>query len=163
MPGRGTPSGNLRKICTLGERKKLNKNAPRRPLIILAALLAAVQLGLAFPASAAGNPSSAPSTVRAEAEAVTESTLPSPTAGTQVPVSPFRALDTRKIGAVAAKGTTSFRVGGINGIPATVSAVVFNLTVTEARSSGFVTAYASGSIRPNASNLDYDVGQTVAN
>lgn len=158
-----TTSGTLMKILHTGGKKKLNKNAPRRPLIILAAILAAAQLGLVLPASAAGNSLPATSSVSAEVEPATEGTLKSSTAGAQVPVSPFRALDTRKHGAVAANGTVSFRVGGISGIPATVSAVVFNLTVTEAESFGFVTAYASGSTRPNASNLNYDVGQTVAN
>ena len=34
----------------------------------------------------------------------------------------------------------SFGGAGVNGIPASTSAVVFNLTVTEARFVGFVTA-----------------------
>jgi hypothetical protein len=82
--------------------------------------------------------------------------------GSQVGVIPFRALDTRKTAPVGADSTVSFQVGGVNGIPADVSAVVFNLTATEASSFGFVSAYASGSPRPNASNLNYGAGQTVA-
>ena len=42
----------------------------------------------------------------------------------------------------------SFQVAGVPGIPASVAAVVFNLTVTQPQSLGFVTAYASGSNRP---------------
>lgn len=150
--------------CIWGERKHLNKTAPRRPLIILAAMLAAIaQLGLAVPASAAVNALPAASTVRMEAEPVAESTPQGSSPGVQVPVSPFRALDTRKSRPVAARGTVAFRVGGVEGIPATVSAVIFNLTVTEAQSFGFVTAYASSSNRPDASNLNYKARQTVAN
>jgi hypothetical protein len=157
-------------IVHIGGKTNLNKNAPRRPFIVLAAVLAAAaQLSLAVPASAASNslPAGAPArteTVRTEVQPATESTPEGSSSGVQVPVTPFRALDTRNTtGAVAARGTVSFRVGGIKGIPATVSAVVFNLTVTEAKSFGFVTAYASGTTRPGSSNLNYEAGQTVAN
>ncbi|BAS17252.1 hypothetical protein AHiyo8_55550 [Arthrobacter sp. Hiyo8] len=57
----------------------------------------------------------------------------------------------------------SFQVGGVNGIPANVSAVTFNLTVANPTSFGFVTAYPSGTARPNASNLNYATGQIVPN
>jgi hypothetical protein len=40
---------------------------------------------------------------------------------------------------------------------------VFNLTVAEANSFGFVTAYASGTSRPLASNVNFNVGQIVPN
>lgn len=80
------------------------------------------------------------------------------------PMTPSRFLDTRNgTTAVGPKGTVSFQVGGVNGIPAAVSAVTFNLTVTSPTSFGFVTAYASGTNRPNASNLNYDKAQTVPN
>lgn len=83
--------------------------------------------------------------------------------GTHVPVTPFRALDTRASLAVAGDSSVSFQVGGVNGIPTKVSAVVFNLTATEASSFGFVTAHASGKARPNASNVNYSSGKTAAN
>lgn len=78
-------------------------------------------------------------------------------------IAPTRALDTRNATPVAADVATSFRVAGANGIPANVSAVVFNLTVTAPRSFGFITAFASGTTRPNASNLNFSTGQTVPN
>ena len=84
-------------------------------------------------------------------------------AGTFSPVSPIRVLDTRNSSPVAADSAVSFQVAGVNGIPARVSAVVFNLTVTQPRSVGFITAYASGAARPNASNLNFSAGQTVPN
>jgi len=85
------------------------------------------------------------------------------TAGAFRSLSPSRLLDTRSSGGVGADSAVSFRVAGVNGIPASVAAVVFNLTVTEPRSFGFVTAYASGKSRPNASNLNFSAGQTVPN
>lgn len=86
-----------------------------------------------------------------------------PVAGSLITVTPFRALDTRTSSIVATDSAVSFQVAGRNGIPAKVSAVVFNLTVAEARSFGFVTAYASGTARPDASNVNFDKGQIVAN
>ena len=81
------------------------------------------------------------------------------TAGSFKSLSPARLLDTRNSGAVGANSTVSFQVAGANGIPASVAAVVFNLTVTQAKSLGFVTAYASGATRPNASNLNFSAGR----
>ncbi|GAA3314462.1 hypothetical protein [Arthrobacter ramosus] len=83
--------------------------------------------------------------------------------GTFQPIAPTRFLDTRNSTAVAPNGTVSFQVGGVSGIPATVSAVTFNLTVANPTSFGFVTAYASGTTLPNASNLNYATGQIVPN
>lgn len=78
-------------------------------------------------------------------------------------VAPSRFLDTRTSTPVASDSAVSFQVGGVDGIPANVSAVVFNLTVAGANSFGFVSAYASGTTRPNASNLNFSAGQIVPN
>jgi subtilisin family serine protease len=84
-------------------------------------------------------------------------------------VAPLRLLDTRDgTGAPASSvpyaGTVSVAVTGKGGVPATtVAAVVLNVTVTGASAAGFITAYASGSTRPNASNLNFVAGQTVPN
>ena len=83
--------------------------------------------------------------------------------GTFVPINPTRMLDTRDTSPVAKDSTVSFQVAGVNGIPAKVASVVFNLTVTSPRSNGFITAYASGAGKPTASNLNFLGGQTVAN
>ena len=78
--------------------------------------------------------------------------------------SPTRFLDTRVTsGPVAAGGSVTVHVRGVKGIPTTVAAVVVNLTVTESKSIGYLTAFASGSSTPNASNLSYQRGQAVAN
>jgi hypothetical protein len=83
--------------------------------------------------------------------------------GTFAPITPTRMLDTRTSSPVAADSAVSFQVAGVRGIPAKVASVVFNLTVTSPRSAGFVSAYASGTGRPNASNLNFTKGQTVPN
>lgn len=85
-------------------------------------------------------------------------------AGALRALSPTRFLDTRlSSGPVAAGGSLTFHVRGVKGIPTTVAAVVVNLTATESRSSGFLTAFGSGASTPNAANLSYARGQTVAN
>ncbi|MGO4584782.1 carboxypeptidase-like regulatory domain-containing protein [Arthrobacter sp. 2RAF6] len=84
--------------------------------------------------------------------------------GGSVPIIPSRFLDTRSAsGPVAAGGTVSFQAGGVNGVPIDASAVVVNLTATETKSAGFLTAYASGGEKPNASNVNFGPGQTVPN
>jgi alpha-tubulin suppressor-like RCC1 family protein len=85
------------------------------------------------------------------------------TPGAMVPVAPFRALDTRTTAAVAPDASVSFQVAGVGGIPAGVSAAVFNLTVTAPESYGLITAYASGAPRPFTSNVNFSSGQTLAN
>ncbi len=54
-------------------------------------------------------------------------------------------------------------VGGRAGVPAHASAVVLNVTAIDARSAGHLTVFPCGSTQPNASNLNFVAGQTVAN
>lgn len=84
--------------------------------------------------------------------------------GAYAAMTPTRFLDTRSSsGRVAPGGSVAFQVGGRNGIPSNVAAVVVNLTVTETTSYGFLTAYASGTSQPRTSNVNYTRGQTVPN
>ena len=89
--------------------------------------------------------------------------------GALTPLAPNRILDTRTaVGAPAAAvgpgSTLSLQVTGRGGIPASgVSAVVLNVTVTEATAASFLTAWPAGEARPLASNLNYGPGQTVPN
>ncbi|MFD3938442.1 hypothetical protein ACFWSF_05055 [Streptomyces sp. NPDC058611] len=91
------------------------------------------------------------------------------TAGSEfTPYAPTRILDTRfGTGAAQAKvapsGTVRVKVGGNGGIPAGVSAVVLNVTVTNPTDSGFVTVFPEGRERPATSNVNYEAGQTVPN
>jgi hypothetical protein len=85
--------------------------------------------------------------------------------GTFGAVKPARVLDTRGSGtAVLPFGTITVPVLGIAGVPATgVSAVVLNVTATDAKASGALTVWASGTPQPRASNLQFGVGKTVPN
>ncbi|GAA5197748.1 hypothetical protein GCM10023322_69620 [Rugosimonospora acidiphila] len=89
-----------------------------------------------------------------------------PDADTYQPAGPFRLLDTRSgvgapAGAVASKGTVTFQVAGVNGVPADAAAVVMNLTATDTKSAGYITAYSHGADRPGISNADWAAGQTA--
>lgn len=87
---------------------------------------------------------------------------------------PQRLLDTRVgqptadgqsagIGRRTATSTLQLQVAGRVGLPADVSAVVLNVTVTEPTAAGFVTVFPCGQTLPTASNLNYAPGQTVPN
>ncbi|HZP52441.1 PKD domain-containing protein [Actinocrinis sp.] len=87
------------------------------------------------------------------------------------PLSPSRILDTRKgigtngvVAPVPAGGNQAVTIEGTGSIPATgVTAVAVNITVTNAKGGGYITAYADGTTRPTTSNLDFSAGQTVPN
>ncbi|MDP9905342.1 MULTISPECIES: S8 family peptidase [Arthrobacter] len=93
----------------------------------------------------------------------------SPAPGTFSAQAPFRQLDTRDgtggVGGPVAPGQTiNVKVTGRGGIPSSgVSAVAMNITVANPSSFGFITAYAGGTPRPNASNVNYAAGQIVPN
>ena len=81
------------------------------------------------------------------------------------PTTPQRLLDTRNTGGrMGPAGNLSLTVaGGVVGAPAGASAVVLNVTVTNATAASYLTAYPAGSPRPLASNLNWVAGQTVPN
>jgi len=84
--------------------------------------------------------------------------------GTFVPVTPTRLLDTRDTTPVAKNSTRTFQVAGVAGIPEKVSAVTFNLTVTQPQAFGHIRAYPSGATNvPNISNVNFLANQTVPN
>ena len=93
------------------------------------------------------------------AEATNTATAP----GTFVPVSPTRLLDTRTASPVGPNASVSFKVAGAPGIPNGVSAVVFNLTVTQPTSFGHIRAYPTGTSAPSTSNVNFSANQTVPN
>jgi len=83
-------------------------------------------------------------------------------------LAPYRLLDTRSgvgapTGAVASNGVVALQVTGQGGVPAGATAAVLNVTVAGSSAEGFVTAYADGSARPTASNLNFVPGQVVPN
>src|SRR5438132_1188727 len=93
----------------------------------------------------------------------------SPTAGLFNGLTPARLLDTRDgtggfRGSLGQASTLNLQVSGRGGVPAAgVTAVALNVTVTNPTAPSFLTAYPSGTPRPNASNLNFVPGQTVAN
>ncbi|MFI1518232.1 PKD domain-containing protein [Kitasatospora cineracea] len=92
-----------------------------------------------------------------------------PTAGNAYTAyGPTRLLDTRDgTGAPRAKvpayGTAKIKIAGNGSIPAGVTAVVLNVTVTNPTTEGHVTVYGDGDTMPTTSNLNYVPGQTVPN
>jgi hypothetical protein len=86
------------------------------------------------------------------------------TVGRLVPLSPRRAVDTRRPQFDLDPGTTRVVDLGPVGVPDSANAVVLNVTLTEATSPGFVTVWQPGAAQPLASNLNVvRAGQTVAN
>jgi len=81
---------------------------------------------------------------------------------------PSRILDSRVAnGGWNAKLTAAvpktLQVRGVGGVPATADAVIMNVTVTGGTANSFVTAYPAGSALPNASNVNFAVGETIPN
>lgn len=84
---------------------------------------------------------------------------------------PTRILDTRPASQIGAfntpLGPAMTRVVSISDPPSIPSsgvlAVVMNVTVTDANASSYLTLWPSGSAQPMASNLNWSVGDTVAN
>ncbi|MFD9367080.1 PKD domain-containing protein [Streptomyces sp. NPDC060020] len=85
------------------------------------------------------------------------------------PHTPTRLLDTRDgTGAPATKvpglGSVRVKIAGNAAVPAGVTAVALNVTVTETVDSGYVTAWpGTGYDRPGTSNLNYTAGRSVPN
>lgn len=91
-----------------------------------------------------------------------------------LPLEPGRIVDTRpggetvdglfeRIGLRDAGGVLAVDVLGRAGIPDDTAAIVLNVTVNEPEAAGFVTVFPCGGAPPNASNLNHDPGQTIAN
>ncbi len=81
------------------------------------------------------------------------------------PLSPVRLKDTRSSGQkLDSGGTLTLQVTGAAGVPATASAVILNVTVTNTSAPSFLTVYPStASSLPLASDLNWVAGQTVPN
>ncbi|MFF9842821.1 FlgD immunoglobulin-like domain containing protein [Streptomyces sp. NPDC013740] len=114
---------------------------------------------------AAGDGAAIRRTGTVEAFDIGLTTLP----GTYSPVTPTRLMDTRtglgvpKAGVGAGK-TVSLKVAGVGGVPATgATAVVLNVTATNATAASFVSVYPSGTRQTSASNLNFTAGRTAAN
>ncbi|MBI5088414.1 MAG: hypothetical protein HZB15_06005 [Actinobacteria bacterium] len=91
-----------------------------------------------------------------------------------VALNPARLMDTRPgeptvdglqqaAGPSAGQTVTTVQVTGRASVPATASAAVLNVTVTEATAAGYATVFPCGSQPPTASNLNYAVGTITPN
>jgi streptogramin lyase len=86
-------------------------------------------------------------------------------------VTPMRLLDSRTgnggWGAALAAGAPRDLVvrqpGRAGGVPASATAVVANVTVTESSTNSFLSVWPSGAAQPGVSNLNFATGQTIAN
>ena len=88
------------------------------------------------------------------------------TAGAVLPVSPVRVVDTclglGAQGPVASNSGVAVTISGQT-VPAGITGVFMNLTVTEPKASGWVAAYPTQASLPLVSNLNFVGGQTVPN
>jgi trimeric autotransporter adhesin len=91
-----------------------------------------------------------------------------------VSANPARVLDTRPSGETvdnlqtagglrAAGSITTLPIAGRANVPANAKAVIVNVTATGPTADGFLTVYPCGTPVPNASNLNYKSGASIAN
>ncbi|MEV6727691.1 MULTISPECIES: PKD domain-containing protein [unclassified Streptomyces] len=90
------------------------------------------------------------------------------TASGYTTLDPVRAVDTREglgtaKGQVPGYGTFGVDIAGRGGVPKGATAVALNLTATNPRAAGHLTAYPSGQAAPATSSVNFTAGQTVAN
>ncbi len=100
-------------------------------------------------------------------------TAAAPTEPALTAVDPARLLDTRaaatvdgrfaNIGRLLADTELTVSVTGRGGVPADATVAALNVTVVDPTGAGFLTAYPCGSPKPNTSNVNFTLGQTVAN
>ena len=128
-------------------------------------------IAMTVPVNANGNGTAVTGTTTTTEPATTTTTTPTTTptsvgaTSAFVPLAgPQRLLDTRTGTKPAAGSTTVLAVLGQQGVPSSgVSAVVLNVTGTEATAAGYVTVWPEGTA-PTASNLNLErAGQTRAN
>jgi hypothetical protein len=90
------------------------------------------------------------------------------------PVSPRRLLDSRGPGLtvdglqsgggkVVAGSVTKLKVLGRGGVPSTATTALLNVTVDDAVDGGYLTVFPCGEAQPDASNVNFLAGDTVAN
>lgn len=81
-----------------------------------------------------------------------------------VPVTPYRAFDTRTTTSIPARKTNIEPINTTAGsVGPDLAALVLNVTVTDTTGAGFVTVFADGEAMPATSNLNWTAGQTVPN
>lgn len=135
------------------------RGAARLPRLGVGLLAAAGLFGFAL--SSMGAVSAHTQTIRATTA----------TAGSSyVAVTPFRVADTRPgsgqpyAGQTLGAGQTlNVQVTGMGNVPAGATAAVLNVTAVNPTAAGFLTVFPEGTTMPTVSNLNFNMGQTVAN
>jgi hypothetical protein len=79
------------------------------------------------------------------------------------PLTPQRVLDTREDGEGPVEGGSEIAIELGDSLPATTTGLLMNLTGTQPTSGTHVTAWPTGTPRPNASNLNLTFAQTASN
>ncbi len=78
-------------------------------------------------------------------------------------VRPFRAADTRRSRKrLKAGATTSVKVRGLRGVPASADTVLVNLTTLSSMGAGHLRTYAAGSAAPGTTNHSFRPGETMS-
>jgi hypothetical protein len=83
-------------------------------------------------------------------------------------VNPTRVMDSRfgqgtAAGPLTAGTSRDVQITGVAGVPAGARAVYINVTAVNPLATGFLTVYPRGATMPNASNINYTLGNTVPN
>jgi hypothetical protein len=81
--------------------------------------------------------------------------------GTGSPMAKLTAASPLSVQITGLAVTTS--AGTATSVPSNISAAALNVTVVNPEAGGFITAYPCDAARPNASNVNYSIGQVVAN
>jgi hypothetical protein len=89
--------------------------------------------------------------------------------GTSIPLTPSRVLDTRTSNGghaypVGPGQMLNLQVAGRGGVPSSdVSAVLLNVTVTDATANSYVAVWPAGLARPTVSNINFHAGEAIPN
>ena len=90
------------------------------------------------------------------------------TQGAFTPIQPARLLDTRTgiggpVQKFGANESRSLQIAGVGSIPISATAVALNITAVNPSAQSYVTAWPSGSSRPDSSSVNFEARQTIPN
>ena len=94
---------------------------------------------------------------------VEESLVITPPPGSFAGLAPVRLADTRPSDPVLAGTVRAFTVADVGGVPADASAVVLNVTATEATGPGYLAVFPCGDAQPFVSNVNYQANSDTPN
>jgi hypothetical protein len=134
-----------------------DRRATRTPVaLVLTALVVAAVVSVANPTAEAGGVDRSIETLASQVDADTTTLLP---------LAPCRLFDARRTPDLGRIDAATWRLQVIDrcGVPSTARAVSISMVATGTTGAGFVTVHPDGTVRPEASNLNYERGDTVAN